>query len=79
MGIPEGSILKYINTDDEVRVVSHRMVEFKGKKMSLTLATRNIMGIEYYPAPSSRWLYEGEILLDAYNRTYERDIGSLDE
>ena len=72
MGIPVGSELCFFQPPHEtVMVVSERTVEFRGEEASLTLATREIFGTDYPVAPGPYWSYQGRMLNDIYNETYE--------
>lgn len=70
MGIPEGSVLHSVEDDSTATVVSPRKVRFKDEEMSLTAATRIILGIEHSVQPSPYWTFNGRSLLDIYNETY---------
>jgi hypothetical protein len=72
MGIPVGAILQYTRSDTpiSVTVVGPRKVKFNDDEMSLTAATRQIMGIEYNIQPGPYWTYEGRTIRDIYEETY---------
>jgi hypothetical protein len=70
MGIPEGAVLHSVEDDSTATVVSPRKVRFKDEEMSLTAATRIILGIEHSVQPSPYWTFNGRSLLDIYNETY---------
>lgn len=71
MGIPVGASLKFIRTNQIVEVASERNVFFNGEECSLTSATRELVGKGYNIAPGPYWTYEGRILRDIYNETYQ--------
>jgi len=75
VGIPVGSILKYRDGDQFVKVVSDRRVEFNGEQLSLTMATRRIMGkSDDYPIqPSPFWTFNEKPLIDIYNEVYSEE------
>ena len=71
MGIPEGAILDFFQPPHEtVQVISERSVEFRGEKVPLTLATREIFRTNYSVTPWPYWSYQGRALDDIYNETY---------
>jgi hypothetical protein len=71
MGIPIGACLKFTRSDQIVEVSSERNVIFNGDECSLTSATRELVGKSYNIAPGPYWTYEGRILRDIYNETYQ--------
>lgn len=70
MSIPPGSILQSTNTEDTVEVSGPKKVIFRGTEMSLTRATRDLLGLSYSVQPTPHWRFNGELLQDIYNRTY---------
>ena len=70
MSIPPGSILQSTNTEDTVEVSGQKKVIFRGTEMSLTRATRDLLGLSYSVQPTPHWRFNGELLQDIYNRTY---------
>jgi hypothetical protein len=70
MGIPAGSVLQFTENDATVTVVSDRKVLLNGEEMSLTAATRQLLGLDYSVAPGSYWTFEGKQLRDIYDDTY---------
>lgn len=75
LGISVGSILKFRDGDDEVKVIGDRKVEYKGEAVSLTAATRRILGhADDYPLqPSPYWSFEGRRLIDIYEAYHSED------
>jgi len=70
MGIPMGSILHFVEGDATVAVASERKVVLNGVEMSLTAATRDLLGLDYSVAPNPYWTFKGQSLRDIYNQTY---------
>tara|TARA_Y100001970_G_C13931392_1_gene698451 strand:+ start:176 stop:787 length:612 start_codon:yes stop_codon:yes gene_type:complete len=70
MSIPIGATLTAVRGDDIAVVVGPKKVTFRGEEMSLTRATRIILELEYSVQPSPHWRFDGELLIDIYNRTY---------
>jgi T5orf172 domain len=70
MGIPEGSVLHSVENDFAATVVGPKKVRFQDEEMSLTAATRIVLGIEHSVQPSPYWTFNGRSLLDIYNDTY---------
>ncbi len=70
MAIPIGAEL--ISTHDETRVmvIGAKKVQFGSEEMSLTAATRQVLGIDYSVAPAAHWTYEGRLLREIYDETY---------
>ena len=70
MGIPIGAILNSSASDVQAIVVGPKKVRLGEEEMSLTAATRVVLGIVYSVAPGPYWTYEGRLLKDIYNETY---------
>ena len=70
MGIPIGSELKFTESDASVFVMAPKKVKLNGEEMSLTAATRTLLGLEYSVAPGPYWTFNGRSLRDIYNETY---------
>ena len=70
MQIPVGAVLHSVHGDVTATVVSPRKVAFGGEDMSLTAATRQVLGHDYDVAPGPHWTFEGRSLRDIYNETY---------
>lgn len=70
MGIPLGSLLQFEQGDVFVEVVEDRKVRLGEQVLSLTAATRQILGLTYAVQPSPYWFYDGVCLRDIYERTY---------
>jgi len=71
MGIPMGAELHFTEGNATVCVTSDRKVRFGDDDMSLTAATRVLLGIEHSVQPSPYWTYNGRSLIAIYNETYQ--------
>lgn len=57
-------------------VTGHKKVRLGANEMSLTAATRQVMGLEYGVASSPHWTYEGRSIHDTYEgHMARRNIG----
>jgi hypothetical protein len=70
MGIPVGSILKFSEGDVCVTVTTPKKVKLNDVEMSLTAATRTLLGLDYSVQPGLYWTFNGRSLRDIYNETY---------
>ena len=70
MGIPIGSVLQFTRDATTVTVVGPKKVRLGDEEMSLTAATREILGTEYDVQPSPLWTFNGRGLTEIYNETY---------
>jgi hypothetical protein len=72
MGIPIGARLCAIKSGEFVTVTGPKKVRFDNEQedMSLTQATKRILGTEYSVAPTPHWTCEGRSLREIYNETY---------
>lgn len=70
MGIPEGSVLHSVEDESTATVVGPKKVRFQNEEMSLTAATRIVLGIDHSVQPSPYWTFNGRPLLELYNETY---------
>jgi hypothetical protein len=70
MGIPVGAILKFTESEVSATVVAAKKVRLGDEEMSLTAATRELLGIEYSVQPSPYWTYLGKSLKELYDETY---------
>ncbi len=73
MKIPIGAILQSVDDDTTVVVVGPKKVKLGEGDMSLTAATRKVLGIDYSVAPVPHWTYNGRPLGDIYDETYRDD------
>lgn len=74
MKLSVGSILHSSYDDSQCTVADERKVNFGGEIMSLSKATRTILGLDYNVKPCPYWIFEGKSLSEIYNDTY----GDLD-
>lgn len=70
MGIPVGAVLEHVGSGEQVTVLEENQVPCRDRAMSLTAATRTVMGMGYSPRPGPDWSYEGRRLRDIYEETY---------
>lgn len=70
MGIPIGAILTSTSTDASVVVVGPKRVALNGEEMSITAATRVVLGLGYTVAPGPYWRYDGRLLREIHRETY---------
>lgn len=70
MGIPLGAELRAVRSGAVVTVIAPRKVRFGDDELSLTAATRQVLGNEYDVAPGPHWTYDGKLLRDIYEQTY---------
>ena len=68
MGIPVGSRLISMRTNQQAIVAPQNRVTFLGEKMSLSAATEKIVG--YPTAPCPQWTYGGRNVGEIYRETY---------
>jgi hypothetical protein len=75
VGIPVGSLLQFRGGDQHVRVLSDRKVEFNGEELSLTMATRRLLGKpdDYPVQPSPYWTFNDKSLIDIYEEFYSEE------
>jgi hypothetical protein len=70
MGIPVGSELKFNKTDISIIVSGSRKITLADEEMSLTNATKLMLGTAHSVAPAPYWTYEGKSLSEIYDETY---------
>jgi hypothetical protein len=70
MGIPIGSELKFTESEASAFVTTPKKVNLNGDEMSLTAATRSLLGLDYSVAPGPYWTFNDRSLRDIYNETY---------
>lgn len=70
MGIPIGATLRATRGEETVAVADARRVLLGGEALSLTAATRRVLGNDYDVAPGPHWAYEGKLLSAIYEETY---------
>lgn len=74
MGISDGQPLNFVD-DERISVIVHgpKKVIYEGKTVSLTAATRAVLGLDYSIQPSPKWKYNGRLLKDIYEEFYSDD------
>ena len=70
MNIPTGASLQSIHDETIITVVSPKKVKMGDEEISLSAATRQVLGLDYNVAPSSHWTYQGRSLREIYEETY---------
>jgi len=71
MGIPIGSEIESIPDGDTAIVVEPKKVRFRDSDpVSLTAATRDLLGLTYSVAPCSHWTFQGRNLSEIHKETY---------
>jgi len=73
MGIEIGAPLVSIHNGETAIVCGPKKVNFQGEEMSLTAATKQVLGIEHSVQPSPHWTYQGTLLKDIYEETYSTE------
>ena len=71
MGIPVGGVLQSADSDVTVTVFDAKKVRLQDEPMSLSKATRIVLGLNYNVRPVSHWTYLGRSLREMYNQTYD--------
>ena len=71
MGIPIGATLYLTQGDATVTVVGPKTVKFGEEELSLTTVTKQLKETGYNLPPALYWTYDGKLLRDIYNETYE--------
>lgn len=71
MGIPIGSELESVNDESKAFVSSSKKVKLNNEEMSLTAATRKVLGIDYNVQPGPHWTFNGKTIQEVYNDTYD--------
>ncbi len=70
MSIPIGAILQSTHSDVTVVVVGPKKVRLGDDEISLTAATREVLGLDYNVQPVAHWTYQGRSIRDIYEETY---------
>jgi hypothetical protein len=70
MDIPTGSTLQSIHEATTATVVGPKKVRLGDEEVSLTEATRRVLGLTYNVAPNPHWTFNGRVLSDIYDETY---------
>lgn len=69
LGIPNGSILKHRDGVAQCEVIAEKRVRFDGQELSLTAATRQVLGLpsDYPLQPSPHWSFNGKTVKAIYD------------
>lgn len=73
MGIPTGSVLVSVDTNEEAVVTEDRKVSFRGELVSLTEATRVTLNLKPGRTPQKstpHWTFDGRNLGEIFDETY---------
>lgn len=70
MGIPPSSVLISNVTEDTASVIDDRKVMFRNEPTHLSVATQTKLESHHRVAPGRYWTYQGRLLRDIYNETY---------
>lgn len=70
MGIPEGSLLQFIQGNEICTVLNGRKVSHQNEEISLTALTKKLLGTDRALQPSPYWKFNGRCLTEIYNETY---------
>lgn len=70
MVIPDGSLLQSTHNATTVTVVAPKRVKLGEEELSLTAATRIVLGLDYSVSPVQHWTFSGKLLSEIYNETY---------
>jgi hypothetical protein len=71
MGIPVGSLLRFTESEATAVVCRDKKITLEGEEMSLTAATKQLLGLDYSVWPTPYWTFDGKPLRDIYDETYE--------
>lgn len=71
MDIPVGATLYFTQCDATVTVVGPKTVKFGEEELSLTAVTKQLKETDYNLPPALYWTYDGKLLRDIYNETYD--------
>ena len=70
MAIPDGSLLQSTHDETTVTVIDPKHVKLEEEELSLTAATRIVLGIDCNVSPVQHWTFSGKLLREIYNETY---------
>ena len=70
MAIPDGSLLQSTHDETTVTVIDPKHVKLGEEELSLTAATRIVLGIDCNVSPVQHWTFSGKLLREIYNETY---------
>ncbi len=70
MQIPMGAELKSTEDDTSVTVIGPKKVLQGEDEISLTAATRRVLGVDYAVNPGPFWTYQGKTISELYEEAY---------
>jgi hypothetical protein len=72
MGIPIGSKIIFYDPDNPAKaeVIGERIVKYNGNGYKLTALSSELLNIDYNVRPMHYWKYNGKLLREYYNETY---------
>jgi T5orf172 domain len=73
MQIPFGSVLNSYDDDSSATVIAPKKVRYSDEEMTLTAATRLMLGLDYNVAPGPHWTFNGKRVSAIYEETYPED------
>ena len=73
LGIENGETIKAVRFDEYAEVIDQNRVLFRGEKLHLTVATRNLLEIEYSVSGAPHWKYKGRALSEIYDEYHARN------
>jgi hypothetical protein len=73
MGLSPGEKLIFKEGEPAVEVVDNKKIRLNDAVMSLTAATREVLGISHSVQPAPYWYIGDRLLRDVYNETYPLD------
>ena len=73
MGIPIGSKIIFYDPENpvEVEITAERRVKYNETEYKLTALTSELLNINYNVRPMHYWKYNGKLLTEYYNETYD--------
>jgi hypothetical protein len=74
LGIPNGSVLTARDSKAECTVIGPKKVEFQGEAISLTAATRLLLGLAEGSTvqPSPYWTFHGQTVKELYEAFHSK-------
>lgn len=67
MNIPDGSVLKFTESDNTITVAGNRRIKYNNDEMSLNEITKRLLGINYNVQATPYWTFEGKTLKEIYD------------
>ncbi len=71
IGIPMGADILFQDGVTICQIASGRRVSFDGEDLSLTALNQKLLDTDRPLQPSPYWTYQGDRLIDIYDRTYD--------